>query len=347
MNKTPTVTAKKPGAPPRCPRNAALRPEQGGGGPAGCTTKKACAKRFFSINTSRSVIGLATALLLFTLGMICPAAYADTQMTDSGDASWYGTTAHGKITANGEIFNRYNLTAAHKSLPFGLVLRVYNLKNGQTTLVRVNDRGPYIKGRMLDVSRRAADALKMLNSGVTHVAYEVISDRKGVLLNKDNAYFVHLADVDKLQDARDASDHFAHELGRPIKILSAVKGKTQRYALCLGPFHSFAAAQKEFLRGESESVSLLGIVEAPAQGGELPQHAAPGKLQAGAERPKAPAGEDDVHYGELLHTIWGQSLKNGARFLDLALGAISGIQSNQPVFRLQYSVIAGVGKPSS
>jgi rare lipoprotein A len=287
------------------------------------------------------------AVLLFTLGMHSPAAYADTQMTDNGNASWYGTTAHGKVTANGEIFNRYSLTAAHKSLPFGLVLRVYNLKNGQSTLVRVNDRGPYIKDRLLDVSRRAADALKMLNSGVTQVAYEVISDRKGVPLNRDNAYFVHLADIARLQDARDASARFAQELGKPVKVLSAVRGKTTRYALCLGPFRSFPAAQKEFLRCESESYTLLGIVEAPAKGGELPQHMAPGKMTAAKTAKRNAPDEEEAPYGELLHTLWGQSLKKGARFLDLALGAVSGIQSNQPVFRLQYSVLSGVGKPSS
>jgi hypothetical protein len=73
---------------------------------------------------------------------------------------------------------------------------------------------------------------------------------------------------------------------------------------------------------------------------------APGKPLA-VKKTKAPAGEEDVPYGELLHTIWGQSLKKGARFLDLALGAVSGIQSNQPVFRLQYSVLSGVREPSS
>jgi rare lipoprotein A len=285
-------------------------------------------------------------LLLFGLGIPVAPSFADTQMTDNGDASWYGTTAHGKMTANGEIFNRYSLTAAHKSLPFGLVLRVYNLKNGYSTLVRVNDRGPYVKGRLLDVSRRAADALKMLHSGVAPVAYEIISDRKGVPLNKNNAYFVHLATVDKLYEAKETSTQLTQELGRPVKVLSSVKGKTSRYALCLGPFRSFSAAQKEFLRCESESYSLLGIVEAPANGEELPQHVAPGKKKP-VESPKTNAAADDIHYGELLHTIWGQSLKNGAHFLDLALGAISGIQSNQPVFRLQYSVLAGVGEPSS
>lgn len=90
----------------------------------------------------------------------------------SGLASWYGPYFHGRTTANGETFNENDLTVAHKSLPFNTFLHVRNRKNGQSVIVRVNDRGPYIPPRSLDLSRVAARCIDAEDSGV--VAYEAI-----------------------------------------------------------------------------------------------------------------------------------------------------------------------------
>ncbi len=87
-------------------------------------------------------------------------------------ASWYGPHFHGKETANGELYNQMALTAAHKSLPFGTILQVTNLKNGKSVVVRINDRGPYIDGRDLDLSKGTATALGMLGRGVIKVKVE-------------------------------------------------------------------------------------------------------------------------------------------------------------------------------
>jgi rare lipoprotein A len=84
-------------------------------------------------------------------------------------ASWYGPRFDGKITANGEIYNQMALTAAHKSLPFGTILHVTNLNNGKSIYIRINDRGPYIEGRDLDLSKGTALALGMLEKGVIRV----------------------------------------------------------------------------------------------------------------------------------------------------------------------------------
>src|SRR5690606_841766 len=97
-----------------------------------------------------------------------PAA-ADTQKTVVGKASSYGPRFHGRKTASGEIFNQHELTAAHRSLPLGTKVKVTNLKNGRSVVVRINDRGPYAKGRVIDLSRAAAKRLGMLNSGVAQV----------------------------------------------------------------------------------------------------------------------------------------------------------------------------------
>lgn len=89
-------------------------------------------------------------------------------------ASWYGPGFHGKMTANGEIYNQMALTAAHKELPFGTYLRITNLRNGKSVIVRINDRGPYIEGRDLDLSKGTAIALGMMKSGVIKVKVEEI-----------------------------------------------------------------------------------------------------------------------------------------------------------------------------
>ena len=89
-------------------------------------------------------------------------------------ASWYGGRWNGRLTANGEIYDEMSLTAAHRTLPFGSVVRVTNLLSGKQVVVRINNRGPYIAGREIDLSRAAADAIGLIRSGVGDVAIEVM-----------------------------------------------------------------------------------------------------------------------------------------------------------------------------
>lgn len=93
-----------------------------------------------------------------------------------GEASWYGNEFHGRSTANGEIYNQYDLTAAHPSLPFGTNVRVTNLNNGRSVVVRINDRGPYAEGRIIDVSAAAAGAIDMMGTGVAPVQLDVLGN---------------------------------------------------------------------------------------------------------------------------------------------------------------------------
>ncbi|MCP3097735.1 septal ring lytic transglycosylase RlpA family protein [Myxococcus sp. K15C18031901] len=86
-----------------------------------------------------------------------------------GLASFYGPGLHGRPTASGERFNQHALTAAHRKAPFGACLRVVNMENGRSVEVRVNDRGPFVEGRIIDVSRAAASKLDMLDKGVVRV----------------------------------------------------------------------------------------------------------------------------------------------------------------------------------
>ncbi len=90
-----------------------------------------------------------------------------------GLASWYGKDFNGHLTASGEVYDMYEMTAAHKTLPLQTVVKVHNLDNGKTITVRINDRGPYVKGRVIDLSRKAARALGMREEGTAKVKLEV------------------------------------------------------------------------------------------------------------------------------------------------------------------------------
>ena len=102
--------------------------------------------------------------------------------TQIGIASYYGKKFHKKRTANGEIFNMYKVSAAHKSYPLGTKVRVTNLENGKSIKLVINDRGPFVKGRIIDLSYKAARKLDFVNQGTTKVRVDVI--RLG-----DNKYY--------------------------------------------------------------------------------------------------------------------------------------------------------------
>ncbi|MBI9097672.1 MAG: septal ring lytic transglycosylase RlpA family protein [Spirochaetaceae bacterium] len=108
-------------------------------------------------------------LLIITTALIINNLSAFEQI---GIASWYGGKFHGRQTANGEIFNTNDLTAAHKDLPFNTVVNVTNMANGKTVSVRINDRGPYVGDRVIDLSYAAAKALDMVRSGTADVLVE-------------------------------------------------------------------------------------------------------------------------------------------------------------------------------
>jgi rare lipoprotein A len=94
--------------------------------------------------------------------------------TDEGNASYYADNLEGHPTASGEPYHASDLTAAHRTYPFGTLMRVVNTKNGRDVIVRVNDRGPFKATRIIDLSRRAAEELMMVGDGVAHVRIEVV-----------------------------------------------------------------------------------------------------------------------------------------------------------------------------
>ena len=126
------------------------------------------------MRTMRIVVALFVAFVT-----VAPATRVGAHATTSGIslkglASWYADAHHGRPTASGELFDQHALTAAHRSLPFGTIVRVTNLRNGKTVDVRVNDRGPFIAGRIIDLSRAAARAIGSIGHGIVPVRLEIV-----------------------------------------------------------------------------------------------------------------------------------------------------------------------------
>ena len=124
------------------------------------------------INDIAKLLAGPAAVVLGCLMGAGAAGAADAKPVQSGAASWYGPGFHGKRTASGERFDTNHLTAAHKTLPFGTQVLVTNERTGQSVVVRINDRGPYAHGRVIDLSKAAAEAVGI--SGVGKVTLAVL-----------------------------------------------------------------------------------------------------------------------------------------------------------------------------
>jgi rare lipoprotein A len=133
--------------------------------------------------------------------------------TETGIASWYGHPYHGRAAANGEIYDMEKMTAAHRTLPFNTWVRVYDLDNNKTTEVRIIDRGPFVNGRIIDLSHAAAREIEMIGPGVANVRVEVIRTpanvtpalfavQVGAFRDKDNAESLRKRMADRYGTAR-------------------------------------------------------------------------------------------------------------------------------------------------
>jgi rare lipoprotein A len=122
------------------------------------------------------VIVVSLLVVLFTSCVIAPKKVKDYEIGyhEVGMASWYGPGFHGNRTSNGEVFDMHGFTAAHRTMPFGTTLKVKNRENGQSVQVKINDRGPFIRGRILDLSYGAAKALDMIGTGTALVEIRVV-----------------------------------------------------------------------------------------------------------------------------------------------------------------------------
>lgn len=140
-------------------------------------------------NQAKVLCTLAVAGMLLGACSWIPKGQAefDVGIKDRGVASWYGEQFHGRQAANGELFDMEALTAAHRTMPLGSIVRVVNLANGKHLHVRITDRGPYVNGRILDLSRAAAMQLGMEHGGLANVQVEIVAQRRPELLQLSEA----------------------------------------------------------------------------------------------------------------------------------------------------------------
>lgn len=129
-------------------------------------------------------------------------------LVDTGLASWYGAPYHKRRSSNGEIYNMHALTAAHRTLPLGSIVRVTNVKTGRSAVVRITDRGPFIPGRILDLSQAAAKKVDVWAAGVAMVRMEVL--RAPMPLNSGGRWTVQIGAFEKEHAANKLADHLSH-----------------------------------------------------------------------------------------------------------------------------------------
>ncbi len=156
-----------------------------------------------------------------------------------GDASWYGRPFHGRKTANGETYNMYAFTAAHRTLPFGSWVRVQRLDNGKTVDVRINDRGPFVNGRIIDLSRSAAGRLGILSAGVVRV--RLIPLR--ILPARTTQWFVLIGEFSSRSEARAFAARMTTNT-RKSRIIRGWNGNSGKYHVRLDGFRKKDSAER-------------------------------------------------------------------------------------------------------
>jgi len=182
------------------------------------------------------------------------------RLSQTGVASWYGPGFHGKATASGAIYNQNDLTAAHQTLPLGTRVMVTNLENGRTTAVTINDRGPFAKGRIIDLSYTAAQAIDMIGPGTAAVRVEVLeSPVKLHTIRTALDYTLQLGSFTRLENAQQLRDRLAQSF--PDVVIAPQQSKdTTYYRVHLGTFSSRTDAE-ERARQVSESGYSVIIME--------------------------------------------------------------------------------------
>ncbi len=141
---------------------------------SGCSQESPRIKHPAARNHKSVVKHSATMRSYRVMGKRYHPTYVEVGQMMRGVSSWYGPNFHGKQTSNGEVYNMHARTAAHKTWPMNTMVRVYNLENGKSTIVRINDRGPFVKGRIIDCSYAAGKELGLDKMGIAKVSIEVL-----------------------------------------------------------------------------------------------------------------------------------------------------------------------------
>ena len=206
----------------------------------------------------RPIWDLKLVLLLVTVSYLAacslpasriPPPVTAPRVSQTGIASWYGPGFHGKTTASGVIYNQDDLTAAHQTLPLGTRVLVTNLENGRSIEVLINDRGPFAKGRIIDLSYAAGKSLGMIGPGTIPVRIEVVgSGADKISLIKDSLdYTLQLGSFSVLENARQLRDRVASTFSG-VAIVPLNNSTSTFYRVQVGQFSTRSSAEEQARR---------------------------------------------------------------------------------------------------
>lgn len=176
---------------------------------------------------------------------------------EEGIASWYGTKFHGRRTSSGEVYDMFEMTAAHKTLPLPSYVRVTNLDNNRSVIVRVNDRGPFVSNRIIDLSYSAAHKIGVFRSGTAPVMVEHITE-DGVPIDNGDAIFLQVGAYSKKSVAETVRKRFAEKEKYPV-FLQKLEEQSL-YRVRIGPISSMAAGQAIIAKYQTTPFSNLTFV---------------------------------------------------------------------------------------
>lgn len=178
--------------------------------------------------------------------------------TQEGLASWYGPNFQGQLTASGEVFNMYRLTAASRTLPLNIYAKVTNLNNNRSTIVKINDRGPFVQNRIIDLSYEAAKQIGMLQAGVVPVKITVVSPNY-YLLAANEKFTIQVGAFTDFKNAFNFRNYLAQKFN-DVYISSFYTGKMTYYRVRIGIFNTQEQAQNFALNNISTTIKNYFIV---------------------------------------------------------------------------------------
>jgi rare lipoprotein A len=217
-------------------------------------TVEPCALCTSAVNTAFPIFGCGSAALIlfaFVIGCSVPSAKVnvrlapENRLSQTGIASWYGPGFHGNATASGDIYNQTDLTAAHQTLPLGTRVMVTNLENGSSTQVLINDRGPFAKGRIIDLSYAAAQSIDMVGPGTALVRLDVLDSPTRIQTIRPSLdYTLQMGSFSQLENAQQLRDRLAKSFS-DVTITPLQFKDSNYYRVQLGTFSDRAAAEEQ------------------------------------------------------------------------------------------------------
>ena len=172
-----------------------------------------------------------------------PGGFRPESFEQRGVASWYGPKFHGRKTANGEVYNMYDLTAAHRYVPFGTELAVTNLNNGRRVIVRINDRGPFIKNRVIDLSYKAAKKLDMIGTGTAPVRLRVHAAAPPSRAGR-STFYIQTGSFRKLDNAETMHSRLIERGYAGTRLMKVELGGRSYWRVQAGTFKSLESARQ-------------------------------------------------------------------------------------------------------